>query len=77
MKIKEMKTDDQARVTGYSKGVRFLRDRLVAMGLTRGATFTIKKVAPLGDPVKIELRGFSLSLRKDEADAIEVEVYND
>ena len=77
MKIKEMKQNDQAQVVSFNKGARLLRDRLIAMGLTRGTRFTLKKIAPFGDPVKIELRGFALSLRKEEADAIEVEACND
>ena len=40
------------------------------MGLTRNAEFSVLRVAPLGDPVEIEVRGFRLSLRKDEADAL-------
>jgi ferrous iron transport protein A len=43
------------------------------MGLTRGTEFTVKRVAPLGDPVEISVRGFALSLRKDEAAAVMVE----
>ena len=42
------------------------------MGLTPGTCFTLKRLAPLGDPVEIEVRGFSLSLRKTEADAVRV-----
>jgi len=43
------------------------------MGLIKGTEFTVNRVAPLGDPVEINLRGFSLSLRKDEATALIVE----
>ena len=43
------------------------------MGLTKGTEFTVKRVAPMGDPVEINLRGFALSLRKDEADSVLVE----
>ena len=53
-------------VTGYKDGRTTYRSRLLAMGLTRGTEFTLLKVAPLGDPVEVELRGFSLSLRKDD-----------
>jgi ferrous iron transport protein A len=40
------------------------------MGLTKGTEFTVLRIAPLGDPVEIEIRGFRLSLRKNEADAL-------
>lgn len=50
-----------------------LRRRLMDMGLTRGATVAVRKVAPLGDPVQVTVRGYELSLRKSEADSIQVE----
>jgi ferrous iron transport protein A len=43
------------------------------MGLTPGTEFTVTRHAPLGDPVEIQVRGFNLSLRKAEADALRVE----
>ena len=44
------------------------------MGVTPGANVTFKKVAPLGDPIEINIRGYELSLRKDEADKVLMEV---
>lgn len=44
-----------------------LKRRLMDMGLTRGTIVTFRKVAPLGDPVEITVRGYELSIRKDEA----------
>lgn len=70
MKIKEMIPKESATVTGYEKGDKVLREKLVRMGLTRGTEFTLKKIAPLGDPAEISLRGFSLTLRKSEADIL-------
>lgn len=64
---------DTGRVTGYSKGHKQYRSKLLAMGLIKGTEFTINRVAPLGDPIEIGLKGFSLSLRKDEARALLVE----
>ncbi|MBE9048171.1 ferrous iron transport protein A [Pleurocapsales cyanobacterium LEGE 10410] len=49
--------------------------KLLAMGLTPGTEFTVTRVAPLGDPVEIKVRGFKLSLRKDEAAALVVEEF--
>lgn len=73
MKIKEMIPGDKAVVRGYEKKSKLLRDRLITMGLTRGTEFTLTKIAPLGDPAEIQVRGFSLSLRKEEADIVIVE----
>jgi ferrous iron transport protein A len=49
------------------------RQRLLSMGLTPGTEFLVTRVAPMGDPVEISLRGFSLSLRRDEAAMLLVE----
>ena len=51
-----------------------VRRRLFDMGLTPGAEVYLRKKAPLGDPLEITLRGYELSLRKDEAVNVEVEV---
>ena len=53
-----------------------VRRRLFDMGLTPGAEVYLRKVAPMGDPIEITLRGYELSLRKDEAQWVEVEVEN-
>ena len=49
-----------------------IRQRLMEMGLTKGAICTLVRFAPMGDPIEIEIRGFHLSLRKAEAQGIEV-----
>lgn len=69
----ELHIGEKGIIVGYVKGASAYRDRLLAMGLTRGTEFTMKRVAPLGDPVEISIRGFALSLRKDEASAVMVE----
>ena len=51
-----------------------IKRRLFDMGVTPGANVTFKKVAPLGDPIEINIRGYELSLRKDEADKVLMEV---
>jgi ferrous iron transport protein A len=61
------------RVIGYEKTARGYKGKLLAMGLTPGTEFTVTRHAPLGDPVEILLRGFKLSLRKDEAKTLLVE----
>ena len=50
-----------------------LRRRIMDMGITKGVTVAIRKVAPLGDPVEITVRGYELSLRKADAESVEVE----
>lgn len=49
-----------------------LRRRLMDMGITKGVEIFVRKVAPLGDPIEINLRGYELSLRRADADMIEV-----
>ena len=50
-----------------------LRRRIMDMGITKDVEIVIRKVAPLGDPLELTVRGYELSLRKAEAEAIEVE----
>ena len=50
-----------------------LKRRIMDMGITKGVEVTMRKVAPLGDPLELTVRGYELSLRKTEAEAIEVE----
>ncbi len=50
-----------------------VRRRIMDMGITKGTELTVRKVAPLGDPVEITVRGYELSVRKADADCIEVE----
>lgn len=56
------------RVTGEGA----IRRRIMDMGITKGAAVYVRKVAPLGDPVEITVRGYELSIRKEDADNIEV-----
>ena len=50
-----------------------LRRRIMDMGITKGVDIYMRKVAPLGDPLELTVRGYELSVRKNEAEAIEVE----
>jgi len=68
-----LQVNDKGKVVGYAKGAKTYRSKLLAMGLTKGTEFTVTRVAPLGDPIEIRLRGFNLSLRKEEADILLVE----
>jgi ferrous iron transport protein A len=50
-----------------------IKRRIMEMGITKGAEITVVKVAPLGDPIELIVRGYSLSIRKDDASQIEIE----
>jgi ferrous iron transport protein A len=73
MNLKEMRVGESGRVAGYSESGRGYRRKLLAMGLTPGTELNVTRVAPMGDPVEIQVRGFKLSLRRDEAAAVQVE----
>ncbi|MGH2340742.1 FeoA family protein [Segnochrobactraceae bacterium EtOH-i3] len=73
LKLSDLKPGDHGRVTGIGKGALDYRQRLMSMGLTPGVSFEITRVAPLGDPVEIRVRGFAMSLRRDEAALLKVE----
>ena len=73
-----MKTLKQAAIGDTVKGVELhgegaVKRRIMDMGITRGAEVHIRKVAPLGDPIEVTVRGYELSLRKADAEMIEVE----
>ncbi|MEG0391310.1 MAG: FeoA family protein [Anaerovoracaceae bacterium] len=69
--LKELKPGESAKVLKLH-GDSLIRRRIMDMGLTKGTQVTIRKVAPLGDPIEINLRGYELSIRKSEAELIEV-----
>lgn len=73
MSIAAMRPGDKARVTGFEKGQRDYRQKLLSMGMVPGTEFSVTRVAPLGDPVEISVRGFAMSLRRAEADLLKVE----
>lgn len=73
-----MKTLKQAKVGETVKVVKLtgqgaVKRRIMDMGITKGVEIFIRKVAALGDPVEVTVRGYELSLRKDDASMIEVE----
>ena len=55
-------------------GERDIKKRITEMGLTRNSVIEVERIAPLGDPLDIKVRGYRLSLRKEEAKQVEVEV---
>lgn len=74
MKFSELQVGDQAKAIHFDETADLCyRDKLLSMGLTPRTEFTIIRKAPLGDPIQIKVRGFSLVLRKKEADCLIVE----
>ncbi len=72
-----MKTLKQARIGDTVKVVKLhgegaVKRRIMDMGLTKGTEVHIRKVAPLGDPLEVTVRGYELSLRKADAEMIEI-----
>jgi ferrous iron transport protein A len=75
--VEKMKT---LRETAIGKTVRIVkvhgegavRRRIMDMGITKGTEVTVRKVAPLGDPIEITVRGYELSIRKADAEMVEI-----
>ncbi len=70
--IKDAKTGDKVRVVKLH-GEGAVKRRIMDMGITRNTEVYIRKFAPLGDPIEITVRGYELSLRKADAEMIEIE----
>ena len=70
--LKDLRPGESGQVVRllYPQGP--LRRRIMDMGVTKGVTITVRKVAPLGDPLELTLRGYELSLRKADAESIEI-----
>lgn len=74
MVLTELKIHQKAVVTKVNIANALLKRRILDMGITSGVVIEIKKIAPLGDPIDISLRGYQLCLRKNELSQIECEV---
>ena len=72
--LSDLKIGQKAKVIGVNLDKPEIRRHLLDMGITRGTEILIKKVAPMGDPVDIELRGYELCIRKEEMKNIDVEI---
>lgn len=70
--LKESKVGDTVRIVKLH-GEGAVKRRIMDMGLTKGVNVQIRKVAPLGDPMEVTVRGYELSIRKADAEMIEVE----
>ena len=71
MTLKETKIGSTVTVLKLN-GTGAVKKRIMDMGLTKGTAVTVRKVAPLGDPIEITVRGYELSIRKEDAEKIEV-----
>ena len=69
--LQDVKVGESAAVKKLH-GDGALKRRIMDMGLTKGTSVTVRKVAPLGDPIEVTVRGYELSLRKADAEMIEV-----
>ncbi|MGN1295725.1 MAG: ferrous iron transport protein A [Bacilli bacterium] len=72
MKLSELPINEE-HIIAKVNGQGALRHRLLEMGIIPGTKIKISKVAPLGDPLQIHIRGYELSIRKSDAELIEVE----
>ena len=73
MTLREVKPGATIKVVKIS-GEGAIKRRIMDMGLTKGVEIFVRKVAPLGDPVEVTVRGYELSVRKADAELIEVEI---
>ena len=71
--LKDTKIGETVTVKKLAGNDSALKRRVMDMGITKGSTVYIRKVVPLGDPVEITVRGYELSLRKADAQIVEVE----
>ena len=71
MTLREVPVDTTVKVVKIN-GEGAFRRRIMDMGITKNSEIYVRKVAPLGDPVEITVRGYELSLRRDDAESVEV-----
>ncbi len=71
MKLNEVKVGETVTVSKID-GSGAIKRRIMDMGLVKNVKLTVRKVAPLGDPIEITVRGYELSIRKEDAKCIEV-----
>jgi Fe2+ transport system protein FeoA len=69
--LNELKPGEKGEITAFKTGGAF-RKRMLAMGIVKGETIELEKVAPLGDPIQVKIMGYHLTLRKNEAESVMV-----
>ncbi len=70
--LKQVKVGETVKVVKLN-GEGAVKRRIMDMGITKGVEIYVRKVAPLGDPVEVTVRGYELSLRKNDAEMVETE----
>ena len=70
--LKDVKVGEEVQVVKLT-GEGAVKRRIMDMGVTKGTKIFVRKVAPLGDPIEVKVRGYELSIRKADAQIIEVE----
>lgn len=73
----QLKPGDTVEITGYHEGNHKYQAKLLAMGLVRGVKIKVLQAAPLGDPIKIQVLSYRLSLRKKEANILKIQKTDD
>ncbi|MBA2653333.1 MAG: ferrous iron transport protein A [Tatlockia sp.] len=73
MRINELVKGDRVRLVDFGQTDLLYRRRLLSLGITRGVELSVIRIAPLGCPVQVEVRGTSLTLRKEEASQLKWE----
>lgn len=74
MNLSNLKPGEQGRILKLDNSIGPIRRRLMDMGVIVGETIKVEKVAPMGDPIEVRIKSYSLTLRKNEAKGIEIEV---
>ncbi len=74
MNLSNLKPGEQGRIIRLDSTIGPIRRRLMDMGVLPGETIKVEKIAPMGDPIEVTVKGYNLSLRKGEARGIEIEV---
>ena len=72
MTLRELKVGQSGKIL-KNRTTGALKQRFMDMGITKGTEVKVIKIAPLGDPIEVEIRGYNLSIRKEDADKIEIE----
>ncbi|MBV5341128.1 MAG: ferrous iron transport protein A [Deltaproteobacteria bacterium] len=74
MNLSNLKPGEQGRILKLDSNIGPIRRRLMDMGVIVGEMIKVEKVAPMGDPIEVTIKSYKLSLRKNEAKGIEIEV---
>jgi len=74
MNLSNLKPGQQGKILKLDSSIGPIRRRLMDMGVIPGETIKVEKVAPMGDPIEVTVKSYNLSLRKNEAKGIDIEV---